>query len=193
MEMRNMNKNIIEFYKNAINLKNVDRTGWKEVGVSNVESVMDHIGGTLLLAITIASEKGLDLDMKKVYEMIAVKEIRKINKEESVINGSDYNDEGKSVLPSSLVGIYDEYIKGESEEAKFALMVSKLESDFQAKKYELDGEFTLENAKEDIKNYPEELQSKLGDITKASEGWLNYDRQYYDELFMSLSKDIEEL
>ena len=72
-------------------------------------------------------------------------------------------------------------------------MVSKLESDFQAKKYELDGEFTLENAKEDIKNYPEELKAKLGDITKASEGWLNYDRQYYDELFTSLSKDIEEL
>ena len=72
-------------------------------------------------------------------------------------------------------------------------MVSKLESDFQAKKYELDGEFTLENAKEDIKNYPEELKAKLGDITKASEGWLNYDRQYYDELFTSLSEDIEEL
>ena len=188
-----MNKSIIAFYLKAINLKNVDRTGWKEVGVSNVESVMDHIGGTLLLAITIAYEKGLKLDMQKVYEMIAVKEIRKINKEESVIGGTSYNDEGKSILPSSLVSIYDEYIKGESEEAKFVLMVSKLESDFQAKKYELDGEFTLENAKEDIKNYPEELKAKLGDITKASEGWLNYDRQYYDELFTSLSKDIEEL
>ena len=33
---------------------------------------MDHIGGTLLLAITIASEKGLDLDMKKVYEMMHI-------------------------------------------------------------------------------------------------------------------------
>ena len=65
-----MNKNIIDFYLKAINLKNVDRTGWKEVGVTNVESVMDHIGGTLLLAITIASEKGLNLDMQKVYEMI---------------------------------------------------------------------------------------------------------------------------
>lgn len=188
-----MNKNIIDFYFNAMNLKNVDREGWKEVGVSNVESVMDHIGGTLLLAITINSEYKLELDMQKVYEMIAVKEIRKIKKEESVINGTSYNDEGKDLLPSSLVSIYDEYIKGESREAKFVLMVSKLESDFQAKKYELDGEFTLENAKEDIKNYPEELKAKLGDITKASEGWLNYDRQYYDELFMSLSKDIEEL
>ena len=188
-----MNKEIINFYLKAIDLKNVDRTGWKEVGVTNVESVMEHIGGTLLLAITIASEKGLNLDMQKVYEMIAVKEIRKINKEESVIGGSEYNSDGRSILPSSLVGIYDEYIAGESEEAKFVLMVSKLESDLQAKKYELDGEFTLENAKEDIKNYPEELKNELGEISKASEGWLAYDRKYYDELFTSLSKDIEEL
>lgn len=189
-----MNKNIIEFYLKAMGLKNVDRTGWKEVGVTNVESVMDHIGGTLLLAITIAKEENLNLDMQKVYEMIAVKEIRKINKEESVINGSSYNEEGRAILPSSLVSIYDEYVAGESKEAKFVLKVSKLESDFQAKKYELDGEFTIENAKEDIKNYPEELKAKLGDITKASDGWLAYDREYYDdELFMSLSKDIEEL
>ena len=188
-----MNKNIIDFYLKAINLKNVDRTGWKEVGVTNVESVMDHIGGTLLLAITIASEKGLNLDMQKVYEMIAVKEIRKINKEESVIGGSEYSNDSRSILPDSLVNIYDEYIAGETEEAKFVLMVSKLESDIQAKKYELDGEFTLENAKEDIKNYPEDLKNELQNITKASDGWLAYDRQYYNELFTSLSKDIEEL
>ena len=55
-------KNVLDFYFKAINLKNVERTGWNEVGVNNVESVMDHIGGTILLAMTIASENKLNLD-----------------------------------------------------------------------------------------------------------------------------------
>ena len=43
-------------------------------------------------------------------------------------------------------------------------------------------------------SYPEELKSQLINIEKASDGWLTYDRQYYtDELFMSLSKDVQEL
>ena len=189
-----MNKNILDFYFKAINLKNVDRTGWKEVGVTNVESVMDHIGGTILLASVIASEKGLNLDMKKVYEMIAIKELKKIEKEESVINGSEYSDNVKTMLPNSnLVSVYDEYVNGETEEAKFALMVSKLESDIQAKKYELDGEFTIENAKNDIENYPEDIKSQLTDIQKASDGWLTYDRKYYNDDFKELSDEIKNM
>ena len=72
-----MNKNILDFYLKAIELKNVDRTGWKEVGIDNAESVMDHIGGTIILAMAINSEKQLNLDMNKVYEMIAIKELKK--------------------------------------------------------------------------------------------------------------------
>lgn len=75
-----MNKNILDFYMTAIGLKDVDRTGWKEVGISDVESVMAHIGGTILLAASISSEKNLDLDMQKVYEMIAIKELKKSKK-----------------------------------------------------------------------------------------------------------------
>lgn len=190
-----MNKNILDFYMTAIGLKDVDRTGWKEVGIEDVESVMSHIGGTILLAATIASENKLDLNMQKVYEMIAVKELKKLKKEESVISGGEYIDDVKSILPNSyLVSIYDEYTAGETAEAKFALKVSKLESDIQAKKYELDGKFTLENAKADVNNYPEDIKNKIGEISKPSEGWIKYDREYYDdELFNSLSKDIEEL
>ena len=189
-----MNKNILDFYFKAINLKNVDRTGWKEVGITMPESVMDHIGGTVLLASAIASEKGLNLDMKKVYEMIAIKELKKMEKEESVINGGEYSDNVKSILPNSyLVSIYEEYINGETDEAKFALMVSKLESDIQAKKYELDGEFTLENAKKDIENFPEDIKSELTDIQKASDGWLTYDRKYYNGDFKELSDEIKNM
>lgn len=189
-----MNKNILDFYLKAIELKNVDRTGWKEVGVSNVESVMDHIGGTILLASVIASEKRLNLDMKKVYEMIAIKELKKLEKEESVINGGEYSNDVKTILPNSdLISLYEEYENVETKESKFALMVSKLESDIQAKKYEKDGEFTIENAKKDIENYPEDLKVRLTDIQNASDGWLEYDRKYYDDMFKEISNDIQKL
>lgn len=196
-----MNKNILEFYVLANELKNVVRTGWVEVGIpkEKVESVADHVYGSLVLSIAIVSEKNIDIDLEKVFKMIIVKELKKaINKEEASINS--VNDGSVEVIlnklsnKEELMNLYEEAENKETKEAKFALMVSKLESDIQAKIYEKNGDFTVENAKKDIENYPEELKSQLSNIEKASDGWLTYDRQYYsDELFMSLSKDIQEL
>lgn len=196
-----MNKNILEFYVLANELKNVVRTGWVEVGIprEKVESVADHVYGSLVLSIAIVSEKNIDIDLEKVFKMIIVKELKKaINKEEASINS--VNDGSVEVIlnklsnKEELMNLYEEAENKETKEAKFALMVTKLESDIQAKIYEKNGDFTVENAKKDIENYPEELKSQLINIEKASDGWLTYDRQYYtDELFMSLSKDVQEL
>lgn len=201
-----MNKNIIEFYLEINNLKNVIRTGWKEVGIpqENIESVADHLCCTAILALSIIEEKELNLNVEKVLKMILVRELAKAanNYEESIIRKNtqdNYREITKSMFDKlsngdKLLAVYDEYDALDSDEAKFVRKVCKLESDLQAKIYEKKGLFTLENAKEDIKDYPEELKAKLGDITKASDGWLAFDREYYDdELFMSLSKDIEEL
>ncbi len=53
-----MNKNIIDFYITANKLKNVIRSGWKEVEIKadRIESVAEHVYGTLILALTIESE-----------------------------------------------------------------------------------------------------------------------------------------
>ena len=126
-----MNKNILDFYFKTLELKNVKREGWVEVGIENSESVMDHIGGSILLAMTIATEKGLLLDMKKVYEMLAIKELKKAiyKKEESVIIPEDEDIKPKKDTTMDMLGllsnneelkkIYDEYNEGTSKEAKF--------------------------------------------------------------------------
>ncbi len=200
-----MNSNIINFYLEANNLKNVIRTGWKEVGIpeDKIESVSDHICGTMILALSIIEAKNLSLNTDKVFKMIIVSELYKAvaNKEESIISSSKKEDAKiltESIVnklgDNSLLSIYDEYKAMESEESKFTYKVSKLESDIQAKIYEKNGYFTIENAKSDIENYPEDIKSQLVEIGKASDGWITYDRKYYDdELFMSLSKDIQEL
>ena len=91
----------------------------------------------------------------------------------------------------TLVDSYNEYLEGTSKESKFVSMVSKLESDMQAKVYEKEGLLTEENALEDIKNHPDDISIKT--VNKPSDDWLNYNRKFYDELFTSLSLDIEEL
>jgi len=199
-----MNSNIINFYLEANNLKNVIRTGWKEVGIPDdkIESVADHVFGTEILALSIINEKNLSLNLEKVLKMILVRELAKAktNYEQSIITSNtkeNYRALTEEILNklgnnSDLLSIYDEYESQETDESKFVYKVCKLESDLQAKIYEKDGYFTLENAKEDIKKYPKDIE--VGEITKASDGWIMFDRSYYDdELFISLSKDIQEL
>ena len=202
-----MNKNIINFYIAANNLKNVVRTGWKEVNIPDekIESVADHIYGCLVLSIAISSEKNLSLDMEKVFKMLIIKELKKVvPMHETSINSSD-NIDGRELIvkitnglikQDELVNMYDEFELQETEEAKYVLYVSKLESDLQAKIYELNGDFKLENAIEDVKKYPEELSKEiLPQVNNASDGWILFDRKYYgnNEMFTQLSKDIQDI
>lgn len=204
-----MNENILKFYLEAIKLKEVIRTGWKEVGVSDekIENVANHVFGCMALTFVITSEKDItDLDLIKVFKMIFAKElIKSVSMEQSITSKEDNQAAKRNALveltdglaiQSELVSLYDEAIELSSKEAKFALYVSKLESDIQAKKYELEGEFTLENALVDIENYPEDIKAEIkGQVENASDGWILFDRRYYDndETFVSLSKDIQKL
>lgn len=204
-----MNENILKFYLEAIKLKEVIRTGWKEVGVSDekIENVAGHVFGCMALTFGIISEKDItDLDLIKVFKMIFAKElIKSVSMEQSITSKEDKQAAKRNALieltdglaiQSELVSLYDEAIELSSKEAKFALYVSKLESDIQAKKYELEGEFTLENALADIENYPEDIKAEIkGQVENASDGWILFDRRYYDndEIFVSLSKDIQKL
>ena len=67
-----MNEKIIKFYLTTNKLKDVVRTGWTEVNINRdrIESVAEHIYGTLILTMAIDSEKELNLDIFKVFKMI---------------------------------------------------------------------------------------------------------------------------
>ena len=201
-----MYRDVIDFYVMVNNLKNVVRTGWKEVGVpeNKVESVADHVYGTMILSLGIITEKKLDLNVEKVLKMVLIKELFKAvtNNEQSAVTSNKTENKKELVEKvlsklennSELLAIYDEYSSQSTNEAKFANKVCKLESDLQAKIYEMNGDFTIENAKADIENYPDEIKSQIGEIRHASDGWLAYDRAFYDdELFMNFSKEIEEM
>ncbi len=71
---------IINFYIFANKLKYKIRTGWIEIGIKKerLESVAEHIYGTLVLAIAIDSEYKLNLDMFKVLKMLTLHELEEI-------------------------------------------------------------------------------------------------------------------
>ena len=196
-----MNNTIIEFYREANKLKSVDRTGWVEVGIprEKVESVADHIGGSVMLAIAIVTEKNLTVDFAKVVKMISVRELAKTVNEVSITGGPvDSRTTVVSVLSKltnggELVSLYDEAVAGETNEAKFVKQLTKIESDLQAKIYEKAGDFSLENAKADVANYPEGIITPE-ELVNPSDGWLAYDRRYYtDDVFVTLSNDIKNM
>lgn len=204
-----MSNNVIKYYLVANKLKNVIRTGWKEVGISSdrIESVAEHIYGCLVLAIGIESENKLGLDMLKVFKMIIIKELQKVNleKEYTPAGNVDKKAEARQAIISvleplvdkdELIALFDEVEAKDSKEATFVCNVSKIESDLQAKIYDLNGQFSLENALADAKNYGEPLSSEIiPQMKNASDGWILFDRRYYtgDKLFEKLSEDIQDM
>ena len=203
-----MNQNLLKFYVLANKLKEVIRTGWLEVEISNdrIESVAEHIYGCLILAIGLDSQYHLDVDLMKSIKMLVLKELEKVSLKEVTTRDvvEDRRNQaretvskvvGSLVQKDELMSLLDEYYEGESKEAKFVRQLSKIESDIQAKIYDLNGQFDLDKAKEDAKFYGEELSSEIiPQMVHASDGWILYDRKgYTDEMFESLSLDIQKM
>jgi putative hydrolase of HD superfamily len=197
-----MNKNVLDFYMQANKLKDIVRTGWIELGVERerIESVAEHVYGTLVLAIALDSEYKLGLDLLKVFKMLIIKELEKVTLNNFTPREYPSKEEKKrlaletisNVLSSlsskdELLAIYEEYSNRETKEAIFTYKLSKIESDIQVKMYDLEGCLDIEKAKEDVSYYDEPVE-----IKNASDGWIQFNRKFYDdELFSSLSNDIE--
>ena len=205
-----MNKNIINFYLAANKLKEVIRTGWIELEISSdrLESVAEHVYGTVVLASAINDEYNLNLDMYKTLKMITIKELEKVSLKEFTTRDYPTKEERQAQAIETITKITDglikqeeildllqEATKQETKEAKFAFQVSKLESDLQAKIYDMNGKLDIENAKEDAKYFPEELANEIiPQIQKASDAFILYDRHYYtDDIFKKLSEEIQNL
>lgn len=205
-----MNKNIINFYLAANKLKEVIRTGWLELEISSdrLESVAEHVYGTIVLASAINDEYNLNLDMYKTLKMITIKELEKVSLKEFTTRDYPTKEERQAqaietitkiteglIKQEEILDLLQEATKQETKEAKFAFQVSKLESDLQAKIYDMNGKLDIENAKEDAKYFPEELANEIiPQIKNASDSFILYDRQYYtDDIFKKLSKEVQDL
>lgn len=205
-----MNDSIIRFYMFANILKNKLRAGWIQIGINKqrTESIADHIYGTLVLAISINSEYKLDLDMLKVLKTLALHELEEILMPDftirSDITKKEKDEKGKICVSEVTKGLFDqeeierllvEFSERSTKEAKFCYLVDKIECDFQAKMYDLEGNFDIEDAKEDLKFYGDEAKNIEQNAKCASDYWILYDKKLYEhnEIFKSLLEDIRNI
>ena len=207
-----MNENIIRFYVLANVLKNKLRTGWLDLKISKerVESIAEHIYGTLILAIIIYGEYKIDIDMYKVLKILILHETEEILMPDfSLQNGISHEKKlemGKESVRKSTEGLIcqseietllNEFNERKTREAIFAYYIDKIECDFQAKLYDLEEVMNYENAFNDISTFGnKELADKVRrDSKNASDFWLEFDKIIYkdSQIFTYLLKDIQQL
>lgn len=203
--------NIFRFYIFNNKLKSKLRQGWLDIKISDsrIESVAEHVYGTLVLAISINDEYKLGLNMERVLKMMTLHELEEtiipdysalanITKEEKLEAGKKAVRRVVSGLinEEEIVNLLDEFNERKTREAKFCYHIDKLEADLQAKLYDLEGHFDLENEKNDCRSwYGEKAEDIISSSKCASDIWLKADEYIYqdDELFRTIQESIREI
>ena len=170
-----------DFFKIVIDLKRIQRKGWKnKLALEKVESVADHSYSMTLMAMILSDLHGLEtkkiMKMSLLHDLVEAvvgdftpEEISKTKKQELE------NNEMKKILsklPNNLNKEYnelwDEFQKHESNVAIFVHELDKFEMIYQAKKYLDDGipkekiQQFIDTANTEIKNV--KLRDLISDL-----------------------------
>ena len=143
---------ILDFFKTAVNLKNISRQGWVDkLSLKHPESVADHSYSMAIMGMAISDLE--NYNSEKILKMILLHDLaeskigdytpNQISKENKVKIENNAYDEMISALPESIklqyAQIWEEYQKHESPESKIVHQIDKLEMALQAKMYQKDG------------------------------------------------------
>ena len=197
----------IELYKLCNKLKDTIRKGpliWN-TNRERIESVADHVYGTLMLAISIYYQFGYKLDINKIIYMIAIHELEEIEigdlsffeitEEDKRIKGKIATDHilkdflGKEEISNLL----DEFNERKTDEARFAYHCDKLECDIQIKLYDQEGCFDLNNQVNNPLINDPIIKGRLDKAGSLSGAWLSHDKSKYidDPVFMEIIEYLE--
>ncbi|MBR4110426.1 MAG: HD domain-containing protein [Clostridia bacterium] len=198
--------NVIEFYKIAVVLKQIIRSGWKQWNVKQerLESVAEHVYGTCMLAIAMASEFNYDIDIKKVVMMMAIHELEEtvisditpfdgIPEEEKMRMGHEAIVKILSPLASAstLINLIIEFDSRATPEARFAYQCDKLECDLMSIIYDRQESVTFKDATDKVTT-----SQKLNDMYESGEAktmsdfFYLHDKEKYDNNFMAVLDEI---
>ena len=203
--MTNIQK-IIDLYLVTNKLKNVLRQGWINWQVEGVrvESIAEHIYGTLMLAVSICANTNQDIDLYKVALMLAVHEMEEIIIGDiaffDTVKQKTKKEDGKRAVEKifencvnkqEFLDVIAEFEECKTKEAKFARACDKLEADLQAYLYRNNFNYDKVNPKfyddERIKDFI--ARGK----TEVHQMFIDNDKKNFDGIFMDLAKYLEEL
>lgn len=202
-------ESILRFYILNNKLKKMLRQGWKDVKISaeRMESVAEHVYGCLILAICINDEFNLEMNMEYILKMLVFHELEEIVIGDVSAIDQEYYDKKKMgdeavnrvvrglAKGDEIENLIKEFNARETKEAKYAYYIDKLECDFQAKLYDLDGKFDIEEEKKDCMTWNGDRAKELIEGAKcASDIWLDADVILYkDETFLKILAAIKKL
>jgi len=196
---------ILDFYFLTHKLKETMRQGWLGWKVKDVrlESIAEHIFGTIMLATSIYSNTDSKIDMNKVALMLALHETEEIVIGDLTPFDTSQNktkrQDGKVAVervfgecPNKqyFLDIIEEFEKRETLEAKFAFQCDKLEADLQAYIYE--GHYDLEKVSDKMTNDERVVALNQKGFNKVSQLFLQNDKHYFSDVFLDLADRLEE-
>ena len=198
---------ILKFYFLSNKLKNTLRTGWKYWAVEGVrvESIAEHVFGTLMLAVSIYShsKEYEDIDIEKVALILALHETEEILIGD--ITMFDYDgvkskkEAGRKAIlelfkdskTDKFLKLIEEFEQGETKEAKFAFMCDKLEADLQAYIYR--DNFNMSKVNPTcLKDERIKEMIKKG-LDRPDKFFLDSDKGKYSGVFSDIANKLEKL
>ncbi len=199
---------ILKFYMLSNKLKNIIRTGWKYWAVEGdvrLESVAEHVFGTLMLAVSIYahSDEYEDLDIEKVALMLALHETEEILIGDITMfdyDGTKTKKEAGRIAVEKMfedsecdkfLKVIEEFEGGETKEAKFAYMCDKLEADLQAYIYR--DNFNLKHANPTCINDDRIKAMIEKGLDRPDKFFLESDKPKFDGTFLDVANYLEKL
>ena len=194
-------KNSMRFYMLATQLKYKIRSGWDKshwnVSKDRVESIVEHVYGTCILALSIDSEFKTNLDINKVIKMLVLHELGEviigditpfdnITPEEKMKKEHEAMREviGDLVNQEEFLSLLFEFDEKKTKEAIFAHHCDKLEADIQAKVYQDMGcSHPLDEQENNVVFKSNKVQQMVKDGAQtAFDIWYEWDKSlYYDD------------
>lgn len=155
-------KSVLKYVLLCYKLKELIRKGWKDYNIKaeRLESVAEHVFGTLMVAIGMKSTFNYKINLSRVLFMLAIHEVG-----EAIIGDITYREmepeEKKKIEREAVHKIFDNLIGGNTieqlflefdleltEDAIFAKWCDKLEADIMAKYYEEINAFSFDQMNE---------------------------------------------
>ena len=143
---------IVDFFKTAINLKEIKRQGWiDKLSIKNPESVADHSYSMGIIGMVISDME--NYNSEKILKMILLHDLAEskigdytpgeipVQKKNELENKafSEIVDSLPDNIKMQYRTLWEDYQKCNSEEAKLVHQIDKLEMALQAKTYQNEG------------------------------------------------------
>ena len=131
--------------KEILGLKNVLRAGWVRAGIESPESVAAHSWGMSMLALKLAPK---ELDLTRVLSLCIVHDIPEVRvgdltpHDDTSTKAEDELNAMTKMAPE-WVGLFEEYERGKTPEAKFVKQLDKLDMALQAEIYQSEFDIPL--------------------------------------------------